>query len=65
MSGELLDLQAIGADTIAEYTPDEDFAGEAVAACWDPRLPHPGDIDEGPVRSRWSQAGVMSVRGVA
>jgi hypothetical protein len=63
MNGEPLDLQAIGADTIAEYAPDEDFAGEAVAACWDPHLPHPADIDEGPVQARWSLAGVMSVRG--
>jgi hypothetical protein len=39
----------------------EDFAAEAVAACWDPRLPHPADIDEGPVRARWSQAGYASI----
>jgi hypothetical protein len=32
---------------------------------WDPRLPHPGDIDEGPVRPRYSQAGLQSLRGVA
>lgn len=30
---------------------------------WDTRLPHPGDIEEGPVQARWSPAGLQSLIG--
>jgi hypothetical protein len=51
VTGELLDLQAIGAATIAEYAPDEDFAAESVAVVEVPR----------DLRPRFSHAGYASI----
>lgn len=54
MTGELLDLQAIGAATIAEYAPDEDFAAESVAV-----VEPPNPITD--FRPRFSHAGYASI----